>query len=143
VTELLAGGSKNWGYFKECGFHTVPMPFPCRFPAALIHSCYVASLPFSDNAVSFMEARVVDGNIRIASLLLVTTLVELRVVAGINRIRTGRPNAVSRTADANSHTPCRSHGAVMPRCAAVLRSRFQNIMVVAWQGNGLGTTWHV
>jgi hypothetical protein len=51
------------------------MPFPCQ----------AASLLFSDSAVSFVEVRVVDGNIRTASLLLVTTFVELRVVAGRSR----------------------------------------------------------
>jgi hypothetical protein len=34
------------------------------------------------------------------------------------------------TADANSHTPCRSP-------AVALRGRFQNGIFVAWQGNGM------
>jgi hypothetical protein len=68
---------------------------PCRSPAALIHTCYAAPLPFSDSAVSFVKVRVVDGNIRTASLLLVTTFVELRVVAGRSRTRAGCPHAVS------------------------------------------------
>jgi hypothetical protein len=40
---------------------------PCRFPAAVIHTCHTAPLPFSDSAVSFVKVRVVDGNIRTAS----------------------------------------------------------------------------
>jgi hypothetical protein len=31
----------------------------------------------------------------------------------------------------------------MPRCAVALRSRFQNGMVVAWHGRGMGAVWHV
>jgi hypothetical protein len=115
------------------------MPFPCRSPAALIHTCLAATLPFSDSAVSFVKVRVVDGNIRTASLLLVTTFVELRVVDGRSRTRAGRPHAVS-------GRPMLSHtyrAVPMPRCAVALRSRFQNGMVVAWQGNGAGTAWHV
>jgi hypothetical protein len=46
-----------------CHAHAVPLP--CR--AALIHRCYAALLPFSDGAVSFVEVRVVAGNIRTAS----------------------------------------------------------------------------
>jgi hypothetical protein len=38
-------------------------------------------------------------------------------------------------ADANSHKPC--HAAPMPRCAVVLRSRFQNGMFVAREGRGM------
>jgi hypothetical protein len=71
------------------------MPFPFRSHAALIHTCHVAPLPFSDSAVSFVKVRVVDGNIRTASLLMVTTFVEIRVVAGKSRTRSGRPHAVS------------------------------------------------
>jgi hypothetical protein len=37
---------------------------------------------------------------------------------------------------ANSHIPCRSYAAPMPRFAVTLRGRFQNGMVVAWHGNG-------
>jgi hypothetical protein len=40
-------------------------------------------------------------------------------------------------ADANSHIPCHTHAAPMPRCAVTLRSRFQNGMVVAWHGRGM------
>jgi hypothetical protein len=46
-----------------------------------------------------MKGRVVDGNILTAfeiGMLLVTTFVELRVVAGRSRTRAGRPHAVSR-----------------------------------------------
>jgi hypothetical protein len=72
-----------------CSFHPVPMPFH----AALIHTCHAATLPFS--AVSFVKVRVVDGNIRTVSLLLVTTFVEFRVVAGRSRMRIRRPHFVS------------------------------------------------
>jgi hypothetical protein len=68
---------------------------PCRFPATLIHTCHAATLPFSESAVSFVKIRVVDGNIRTASLLLATNFVEFRVVAGRSRTRSGRPHAVS------------------------------------------------
>jgi hypothetical protein len=30
-----------------------------------------------------------------------------------------------------------------PRCAEVLKNRFQNVMVVAWRGRGMGAAWHV
>jgi hypothetical protein len=46
-----------------CRAHAAPLP--CR--AALIHTCHAAPLPFSDSAVSFVEVRVVAGNIRTAS----------------------------------------------------------------------------
>jgi hypothetical protein len=108
------------------------MPFPCRSPAALIHTCHAAPLPFSDSAVSFVKVRVVAGNIRTASLLLATTFVELRAVAGRSRMRTGRPHAVSgRPMQIYTH-----HAVPMLRCAVALRGRFQNGMVVAWHGNG-------
>jgi hypothetical protein len=76
------------------------MPRPCR--AALIHTCHAAPLPFSDSAVAFLKVRVLAGNIRTASptvlridMLLITILVELRVVAGRTRRLAGRPHAVS------------------------------------------------
>jgi hypothetical protein len=79
-------------------YHAVPLP--CR--AALIHTCHAAPLPFSESAVSFVKVRVVARNIRIANptvkrigRLLITTFVELRVVAGRSRTRAGRPHAVS------------------------------------------------
>jgi hypothetical protein len=71
------------------------MPFPCPSPASLIHACRAATLLFSENATSFVKVRVVDGNIRTASLLLVTTFVDLRVIAGRSRKQAGRPHAVS------------------------------------------------
>jgi hypothetical protein len=46
-----------------CCAHAVPLP--CH--AALIHTCHAAPLPFSDNAVSFVEVCVVAGNVRTAS----------------------------------------------------------------------------
>jgi hypothetical protein len=80
-----------------------------------------------------VKVRVIDGNIRIASLLLVTTFVELRVVAGRSRTRAGRPHAVS----GRSTLVQIYHAVFMPRCAMALRDRFQNGMVVSWQGNGM------
>jgi hypothetical protein len=61
------------------------------------------------------------------------TFVELRVVAGRNRTRTGRPHAVSGR-PMLIHTFNAMH---MPRCAVGLRSRFQNGLVVAWHGRGI------
>jgi hypothetical protein len=46
--------------------HAVPMPFPCH-AVPLIHTCHAAPLPCSDNAVSFVNVRVVAGNIRTVS----------------------------------------------------------------------------
>jgi hypothetical protein len=86
-----------------------------------------------------MKIRVVDVNIRIASLLLATTFVEPCVAAGGSRTRAGRAHAVSGR-PMQIHT---YHGVPMPRCAVALRGHFQNGMVVAWQGNGIGTAWHV
>jgi len=43
-----------------CRTHAVPLP--CR---ALIHICHAAPLPCSDSAVSFVNVRMVDGNIRL------------------------------------------------------------------------------
>jgi hypothetical protein len=83
--------------------------------------------------MSFVKVRVIDGNIRTDSVLLVTTFVELRVVAGRSRTRAGRSHALSGR-PMLIHT---YHAFPMPRCAVVLRGRFQNGMVVAWQGNGM------
>jgi hypothetical protein len=46
-------------------FRPHAVPLPCR--AALIHTCHAAPPPVSDSAVSFVEVRVVAGNIRTAS----------------------------------------------------------------------------
>jgi hypothetical protein len=103
---------------------------PCRSPAALIHTCHAAPLSFSDSAVSFVKVRVVYGNVQTASeigMLLVTTFVELRVVAVRSRTRACRPHAVSGR-PMLIHT---YHAVPMPRCAVALRGRFQNGMVVA------------
>jgi hypothetical protein len=119
---------------------------PCRSPAALIHTGHAATLPSSDSAVSFVKVRVVDGNIRTASPA--TTLYSNNLRGNPSGSRK-KPNAgrspIRRlwTADANSHIPCRSHAALMPRCAVALRRRFQNSIVVAWQGNGMGKAWYV
>jgi hypothetical protein len=66
-------------------------------------------------------------------MLLITTFVQLRVVAGRRRTRSGRPHAVSGR-PMLIHT-CRDMP--MPLCAVVLRSRFQNEIVVAWYGRGM------
>jgi hypothetical protein len=85
------------------------------FPAALIHTCHAAPLPFSDSSVPFVKVRVVDGNIRPASpatILLVTTFVEFRVVAGRSRTWAGCPRAVSERPMLNSHISRRFHAAL-------------------------------
>jgi hypothetical protein len=66
-------------------------------------------------------------------MLLITTFVELRMVAGRSRTRAGRPHAVSGR-PMLIHT---CHAMPMPRCAVVLKSRFQNSMVVAWHERGM------
>jgi hypothetical protein len=93
------------------------MPCPCR--AALIHTCLVAPLPFADSAVSFVKVRAVARNIRTASptisrigMLLITTFMELRVVARRSRTRAGRPHVISGCAEFNSHMPCHAHAAL-------------------------------
>jgi hypothetical protein len=119
-----------------CCAHAVPLP--CR--AALNRTCHAAPLPFSDSAVSFVKVRVIAGNIRTVSptvlqigMLLITTFVELRVVAGRSRKRAGCPHAVSGP-PMLIHT---CHAMPIPRCAVALRSRFQNGMAVAWHGRGM------
>ena len=47
---------------RPCHSHAVPLP--CR---ALIYTCHAALLPCSDSAVSFVNVRMVAGNIRTAS----------------------------------------------------------------------------
>jgi hypothetical protein len=66
-------------------------------------------------------------------MLLTTTFVDLRVVAGSSRTRAGRPRVVSGR-PMLIHT---CHAMPMRCCAVVLRSRFQNGMVVAWHGRGM------
>jgi hypothetical protein len=76
--------------------HMPCLAMPCR--AALIHTCHAVPLPFSDSAMSFVKVRVVAGNIRTANptlgMLLITTFVQLRVVAGRSRRWAGCPHAV-------------------------------------------------
>jgi hypothetical protein len=67
-------------------------------------------------------------------VLLITTFVEIRVVAGRSRTRAGGPHAVSGR-PMLIHT---CHAAPMPRCSVASSSRFQNGMVLAWQGCGIG-----
>jgi hypothetical protein len=71
------------------------MPFPWHSPAMLIHTCHAMAQPFCDSAMSFVKVHVVDGNIQTASLLMVTTVMELRVVAGRSWTWAGRLQAVS------------------------------------------------
>jgi hypothetical protein len=66
-------------------------------------------------------------------MLPITTFVEIRVVAGRSRNLVGRPHAVSGR-PMLIHT---CHAMSIPRCAVALRSRFQNGMVVAWNGRGM------
>jgi hypothetical protein len=90
-----------------------------------------------------MKVRVVAGNIRTASptvyrisMLLLTTFVELRVLAGGSRTRAGRPHTVFGR-PILIHT---CHAIPMPRCALAFRSSFQDGMVVAgaaWERHGV------
>jgi hypothetical protein len=65
-------------------------------------------------------------------MLLKTTFVELRVVAGRSRTRLGRSHAVSGR-PMLIHTSCHAHAAPIPRCAVAVRTCFQN-------GHGRGMT---
>jgi hypothetical protein len=103
---------------------------PCRSLAPLIHTCHAATLLFSDSAMSFVKFRVVDGNIR-TTLLLVTTFVELRVVAGRSRAPARRPHAVSGR-PMLIHT---SHAAVCRAVPWTLEVAFRT----AWSWHGKGT----
>jgi hypothetical protein len=100
---------------------------PCRAPA-ILRQCRV------------LRDRVVARNIRTASpsvkrigMLLITTFVEFRVIAGRSRTRAGRPHADSGR-PMLIHT---CHAVLMLRCAVALRSCFQNGIVVAWHGRGM------
>jgi hypothetical protein len=73
-------------------------------------------------------------------MLMITTFVELRVVAGRSRTQAGRLYAVSGR-PMLIHT---FHAMSMPRFAVALISRFQNGMVVVWHGRGkacVNQTW--
>jgi hypothetical protein len=67
-------------------------------------------------------------------MLLITTFVELRVVAGRSRKRAGRPHAVS----GRPMLIHICHAMPVQRCSVALRSRFQNGMFMAWHGRGMG-----
>jgi hypothetical protein len=67
-------------------------------------------------------------------MLLIITFVELRAVAGRSRMRAGRPHAIP----GRPMLIRTCHAMPMPRCAVVLRSHFQNGMVVAWHGCSMG-----
>jgi hypothetical protein len=79
-------------------------------------------------------------------MLLVTNILEFRVVAGISWKLAGRQHAVSGR-PMLIHTyhavpfPCCSHAVTLPRpCpdpAMALRGRFQKCIFMAWQGNGM------
>jgi hypothetical protein len=47
------------------------------------------------------------------------------------------------TADVNSHMPCRSPAAPMPRCAVALGSRFRSGMAGERHRRGMGAALHV
>jgi hypothetical protein len=128
------------------GKFTRTMPFPCRSPTALIHTCHAAPLPFSDSAVSLVKIHVIDGNTRTASPATALYSNNLRgTPRGIRKkSNAGRSfTCCFWTAVANSHIPCLSHAAPMPRCAPALSSRCQNGLVVAWHGNGTSASLHV
>jgi hypothetical protein len=119
-------------YYVPCRSHAVPMPSP----AALIHTCRAAPLPFSDSSGPFVKVRVEDGNIRTASpatTLLVTTFVEYRVVAGRSRTQAGCPQAVSGRPMLNSHIFSRSHAAL---CRGLVKSLSE------WHGMGTARARH-
>jgi hypothetical protein len=120
-----------------CRSLAVSMPFPCPSLASLIHACRAATLLFSDSATSFVKVRVVDGNIRTASLLLVTTFVELRVVAGRSRKRAGRPHAVSGR-PMLMHT---YHAVPMQLSCRAVPWSWEVAFRTAWSWRGRGTAW--
>jgi hypothetical protein len=94
-------------------------------------------------------------------MLLVTTFVELRVVAGRSRTQAGRPHAVSgrpiliHTCHAHAAL-CRGlekslserHGRGKARarhgmCKSNGKDTIQTLSGTAWQGNGMGAAWYV
>jgi hypothetical protein len=118
----------------SCRAHAVLLPRP----AGSIHTRHAAPVSFSDSVVSFVKDRVVAKNNRTASptlkrigMLLITTFVEPRVVAGKSRKQACRPHAIS--GGPMLIHPCHA----MPRCAVALRSSFQNCKVMAWHGRGM------
>jgi hypothetical protein len=127
------------------------MPFPCRSPAALIHTYHVipmplpcrvnSHMPYRDSAI-LRQCRVLRESPR-GTRKYPNCYSASGNLRGTPRGGRKKPNAVRSptcrlwTAEANSHMPCRSHAALMPCCAVALRGRFQNGMVVAWQGNGM------
>jgi hypothetical protein len=131
--------------------HVAPMPRPCRSyavpllcRAALIHTCHAAPLPFSNSAVSFVKVRVVAGNIRTAGptaeridMLLITTFVELRMVAGRSRTQAGRPHAVSgRPMLIHTH-----HAMLIPRPCRAVPWPWEVNFRTAWSWHGTGAAW--
>jgi hypothetical protein len=95
---------------------------------------------------------------------LITTFVELRVIAGRSRTQAGHPDAVSWTTDANSHIPCHAHAALCRGLEKSLSERHGRCMAFVNQtrphwvnqmgktlskpsaerhGRGMGTAWYV
>jgi hypothetical protein len=70
---------------------------------------------------------------------MITTFVEISVVAGRSRTRAGRLYAVSGR-PIPIHT---CHAMPLPRCAVALKIRFKIGMVVAWHRRGMGAAWYV
>jgi hypothetical protein len=68
-------------------------------------------------------------------MLLITTFVELRAVAGRSRTRAGRTHAVSERPMLNHtcHATCHAHSAL---CVGLEKS-LQDGVVVAWHGRGM------
>jgi hypothetical protein len=66
-------------------------------------------------------------------MLLITTYMELRMVAGRGQTRADRPHVFS----GRTMLIYTFHAMSMPRCAVALRSRFQKGMVVARHGRGM------
>jgi hypothetical protein len=112
---------------------------PCRSLAVLIYTCHVATLPFSDSAVSFVKVRVVDGNIRTASLFLVTTFVELSMVAGRSRTQAGRPYAVS----GRPMLICTYHAVSIPLSCRAVPWLWEVAFRTTWSWHGKGMAWYL
>jgi hypothetical protein len=119
---------------------------PCRSPAVLIQTCHAVPMPCRVPVI-LRQCRVLRENTRgrqkypNCSWDWYASGNNLR---GTPRGSRKKPNA-GRSPNAVSGRPTlihTYHAVPMPRCAVVLRGRFQNGMVVAWHGGGTGEAWH-
>jgi hypothetical protein len=113
---------------------TYAVPLSCH--ATLIHACHAVHLSFSNSAHVLCESphggqKYPNCNI---GMLLITTFMKLHVVAKISRTWAGRSCAVS----GQPMLIHICHATPMLHCAVTLRSHFQNSMVMAWHGCGMG-----